>query len=108
MFIQKHSLIAPMSKLKKFLKPIYSLTFGYKLIFIYNINQKIFIFKLIYFQITKSFLPNMMKHNHGHIVTVSSIAGFIGGYRTTGYSTTKYATVGYHKSLFTELNVCCY
>lgn len=50
----------------------------------------------------------MMKHNHGHIVTVSSIAGFIGGYRTTGYSTTKYATVGYHKSLFTELNVCCY
>ncbi|XP_044005822.1 estradiol 17-beta-dehydrogenase 11-like [Aphidius gifuensis] len=59
---------------------------------------------LSHFWTTKSFLPNMMKNNHGHIVTISSMAGFIGGYRTTGYSTTKYATVGYHKSLFTELN----
>ncbi|KAF7993621.1 hypothetical protein HCN44_010216 [Aphidius gifuensis] len=62
---------------------------------------------LSHFWTTKSFLPNMMKNNHGHIVTISSMAGFIGGYRTTGYSTTKYATVGYHKSLFTELNGEC-
>lgn len=47
----------------------------------------------------------MMKNNHGHIVTVASIAGLVGNYNCTDYSATKFAAVGYHESLFAELKV---
>ena len=47
----------------------------------------------------------MMKNNHGHIVTVASVAGLLGTYNCTDYSATKFAAIGYHESLFTELKV---
>lgn len=47
----------------------------------------------------------MMKNNHGHIVTVASVAGLLGIYKCTDYSATKFAAIGYHESLFTELKV---
>lgn len=47
----------------------------------------------------------MMKNNHGHIVTIASVAGLVGNYNCTDYSATKFATVGYHESLFAELRV---
>lgn len=56
-------------------------------------------------QITKSFLKDMMKNNHGHIVTIASVAGLIGTYNCTDYSSTKFAAIGYHESLFAELKV---
>ncbi|OXU32099.1 hypothetical protein TSAR_002940 [Trichomalopsis sarcophagae] len=52
---------------------------------------------------TKSFLKEMMRENHGHIVTIASIAGLLGTYNCTDYSATKFAAIGYHESLFTEL-----
>lgn len=56
-------------------------------------------------QITKSFLKDMMKNNHGHIVTIASVTGLIGTYKCTDYSATKFAAIGCHESLFTELKV---
>ncbi|XP_001606597.1 short-chain dehydrogenase/reductase family 16C member 6 [Nasonia vitripennis] len=52
---------------------------------------------------TKSFLKEMMRENHGHIVTIASVAGLLGTYNCTDYSATKFAAIGYHESLFTEL-----
>ncbi|XP_044007193.1 estradiol 17-beta-dehydrogenase 11-like, partial [Aphidius gifuensis] len=60
---------------------------------------------LSHYWINKSFLKEMMKDNHGHIVTIASIAGMLGTYNCTDYSATKFAAIGYHESLFTELNV---
>ncbi|XP_012282893.1 short-chain dehydrogenase/reductase family 16C member 6 [Orussus abietinus] len=58
---------------------------------------------LSHYWITKSFLKDMMKENHGHIVTIASVAGLLGTYNCTDYSATKFAAIGYHESLFTEL-----
>ncbi|XP_011864295.1 PREDICTED: estradiol 17-beta-dehydrogenase 11 isoform X2 [Vollenhovia emeryi] len=60
---------------------------------------------LSHYWITKSFLKDMMKNNHGHIVTITSVAGLLGIYNCTDYSATKFATIGCHESLFTELKV---
>ncbi|XP_003399292.1 estradiol 17-beta-dehydrogenase 11 [Bombus terrestris] len=58
---------------------------------------------LSHYWITKAFMKDMMKNNHGHIVTVASVAGLLGTYNCTDYSATKFAAIGYHESLFTEL-----
>ncbi|KAL0102778.1 hypothetical protein PUN28_018223 [Cardiocondyla obscurior] len=60
---------------------------------------------LSHYWITKSFLKDMMKNNHGHIVTIASVAGLLGIYNCTDYSATKFAAIGCHESLFTELKV---
>lgn len=54
-------------------------------------------------QTVKSFLPEMMESNRGHIVTVASVAGLLGTYGCTDYSATKFACVGFHEALYTEL-----
>lgn len=70
------------------------------------INLSIYVFYLFIFpQITKSFLKDMMKNNHGHVVTIASVAGLLGIYNCTDYSATKFAAIGCHESLFTELKV---
>ncbi|XP_076291544.1 estradiol 17-beta-dehydrogenase 11 [Lasioglossum baleicum] len=60
---------------------------------------------LAHYWTTKAFLKDMMKNNHGHIVTVASVAGLLGTYKCTDYSATKFAAIGYHESLYTELKV---
>ncbi|XP_014480780.1 PREDICTED: estradiol 17-beta-dehydrogenase 11 [Dinoponera quadriceps] len=60
---------------------------------------------LSHYWIIKSFLKDMMKNNHGHIVTVTSVAGLVGNYNCTDYSATKFAAVGCHESLFAELRM---
>jgi short-subunit dehydrogenase len=34
--------------------------------------------RLFEMQILKAFLPSMLEHNHGHIVTIASGAGLVG------------------------------
>ncbi|XP_043270140.1 estradiol 17-beta-dehydrogenase 11-like isoform X2 [Venturia canescens] len=58
---------------------------------------------LAHYWIIKAFLKDMMKENHGHIVTIASVAGLLGTYNCTDYSATKFACIGFHESLFTEL-----
>ncbi|KAG5886617.1 hypothetical protein JTB14_037393 [Gonioctena quinquepunctata] len=58
---------------------------------------------LSHYWTVKAFLPDMMKHRNGHIVTVGSLTGLLGTYKCTDYSASKFATVGFHESLMTEL-----
>jgi len=48
--------------------------------------------------------PAMMKRGSGHIVNVSSVAGFMGIFGYTAYSSAKYAIVGYSEALRSELH----
>lgn len=52
----------------------------------------------------KHFLPSMIKNGRGHIVGISSIAGFIGTKYLTDYCASKFAVVGLMESLENELH----
>ena len=54
------------------------------------------------FWVTKAFLPEMIRRNQGHIVTISSAAGLIGTPMLTDYSATKSAAFGFDESLRME------
>ncbi len=48
--------------------------------------------------------PGMMERRSGHVVNVSSVAGFMGIFGYTAYSSAKYATMGYTEALRSELH----
>uniref|UniRef100_A0A8C9A2D6 Estradiol 17-beta-dehydrogenase 11 n=1 Tax=Prolemur simus TaxID=1328070 RepID=A0A8C9A2D6_PROSS len=58
---------------------------------------------LAHFWTTKAFLPAMMESNHGHIVTVASLAGHTAVPFLLAYCSSKFAAVGFHKGLTEEL-----
>jgi 3-dehydrosphinganine reductase len=51
----------------------------------------------------KAFLPGMLQRKSGHIVNISSIAGFLGVYSYTAYSASKFAVKGFTDALRVEL-----
>ncbi|KAF0559073.1 NADP-binding protein [Gigaspora margarita] len=56
------------------------------------------------FWTTKVFLPEMIKKNHGHIVTIASALGFIGMPQLADYCASKAALIGFHETLRRELD----
>lgn len=52
----------------------------------------------------REFLPKMIEKNHGHIVTIASVAGFIGVNGLADYCASKFGAVGFDESLRMELN----
>lgn len=54
--------------------------------------------------LTKSVLPSMIKHDLGHIATVSSLVGKFGSPMRSTYSASKHALHGFFDSLRAELN----
>ena len=56
-----------------------------------------------HFWTIKSFLPEMMNRNDGHIVAISSAAGFFGSARMIDYAASKFAVRGLMESLRLEL-----
>ncbi|CAH0564160.1 unnamed protein product [Brassicogethes aeneus] len=58
---------------------------------------------LSHYWTVKAFLPDMMRHKKGHIVTMGSLTGMLGTYKCTDYSASKHATIGFHESLWVEL-----
>lgn len=58
---------------------------------------------IAHFWTLKAFLPHMMTLNHGHIVTISSIAGRSPTARLVDYCASKYGALGLHESLAVEL-----
>lgn len=58
---------------------------------------------LAHFWTAKAFLPDMMKNNHGHIVTVASAAGHTVVPFLLAYCSSKFAAVGFHRALTDEL-----
>lgn len=54
--------------------------------------------------ITSLFLPDMLRRNTGHIVFLSSVAGFVPTSFETSYSVSKFALRGYGMALYGELS----
>lgn len=51
----------------------------------------------------KAFLPSMIENQHGHIVTVASMAGHVGINKLVDYCASKFAAVGFDEALRVEL-----
>ncbi|XP_012339338.1 epidermal retinol dehydrogenase 2 isoform X1 [Apis florea] len=56
-----------------------------------------------HFWTTKAFLPPMLEDNKGHIVSIASLAGFIGVPCLVDYCASKYAAIGFEQALHMEL-----
>lgn len=52
---------------------------------------------------SKAIAPGMMAQGSGHIVNISSVAGFMGIFGYTAYSSAKYAVMGFSEALRSEL-----
>lgn len=50
----------------------------------------------------KAFLPDMMRSNHGHIVTIASIMGELSAAGMSEYCMSKFAAVGLHEAVLRE------
>ena len=48
-------------------------------------------------------VPHMLKRGRGHIVNVSSVAGYLGIYGYSGYSAAKFAVMGFTEALRFEM-----
>lgn len=55
------------------------------------------------FWTARAFLPDMVKRNRGHIVTVASAAGLVGVSKLADYCASKFAAVGFDESLRVEM-----
>ncbi|KAJ9666415.1 hypothetical protein H2201_003337 [Coniosporium apollinis] len=51
----------------------------------------------------REFLPYMVQQNHGHIVTIASLASFMAHASNVDYACTKAATLAFHEGLAQEL-----
>lgn len=58
---------------------------------------------LAHFNLVKEFLPAMIERNHGHIVTVASMASFVTMNQNVSYSSSKAAALAFHEGLAQEL-----
>ncbi|XP_014371225.2 estradiol 17-beta-dehydrogenase 11 [Papilio machaon] len=60
---------------------------------------------LAHFWTVKAFLPHMIEHNNGHIVTIASMAGHVGVAKLVDYCSSKSAACGFDEALRLELEV---
>lgn len=60
---------------------------------------------IAHFWTVKAFLPTMIEKDHGHIVTIASMAGYVGIAKLIDYCSSKFAAVGFDEALRLELEV---
>ena len=65
--------------------------------------MNVFVLSVI-FQTLKAFMPHMIEKNHGHIVTIASLAGHLGMKGLVDYCASKFAAVGLDDALYHELH----
>ncbi|CAK9293908.1 unnamed protein product [Gordionus sp. m RMFG-2023] len=71
----------------------------------YNIQRVLAVNILAHMWTVKAFLPDMVDKDSGHIVTISSLAGLFGVNGLVDYSTSKFAAVGFHESIYSEMQI---
>lgn len=71
----------------------------------YLIERSFNVNVLSHFWTTKAFLPHMIEKDHGHIVTIASLAGHVGISKLVDYCSSKFAAVGFDEALRLELEV---
>ncbi|KAH8585598.1 hypothetical protein B0O99DRAFT_530415 [Bisporella sp. PMI_857] len=64
---------------------------------VFNVNL------IAHFLLIKEFLPAMIKRNHGHVMTIASMASFITGVQNVDYCCTKAGALAFHEGLTQEL-----
>ncbi|KAG6842050.1 hypothetical protein C0991_003576 [Blastosporella zonata] len=70
-----------------------------------DIQQTFGVNTLAHFWTLKAFLPSLIKNKSGHIVTISSVLGYVGAVNTSDYCASKAAVTSLHESLRYELDV---
>ncbi|KIW83625.1 hypothetical protein Z517_02871 [Fonsecaea pedrosoi CBS 271.37] len=68
-----------------------------------NITQTFEVNTISHFWTVKEFLPNMILENHGHIVTVASMASFAAMAGAVDYCCSKAAALAFHEGLAQEI-----
>lgn len=58
---------------------------------------------LAHFWLVREFVPDMIKKNHGHVVTIASLASFMVHAGNVDYASTKAAALAFHEGLSQEL-----
>lgn len=58
---------------------------------------------MAHFWLIREFLPYMVQQNHGHIVTIASLASFMAHASNMDYACTKAAALAFHEGLAQEL-----
>ena len=53
--------------------------------------------------VTRAVLPVMRRQRSGHLFTIASMGGYVGGSRGTAYAASKFAVAGFTESLALEL-----
>ncbi len=72
-----------------------------------TLNKVFQVNTISHWYMVQQFLPNMVKANKGHVVTVASIASFVALAKAADYSATKASALAFHEALNTELR-CIY
>ncbi|KAL4802611.1 hypothetical protein BDV18DRAFT_147000 [Aspergillus unguis] len=70
-----------------------------------KIRQTFEVNTVSHFLMVREFMPAMIKQNHGHIVTIASMASFIGLGDMVEYSCTKASALAFHEGLRQELKL---
>ena len=60
---------------------------------------------IAHFVMAREFLPAMIKKNHGHVVTIASMASFVVIPQSVDYGCTKASALAFHEGLSVELRV---
>ena len=68
-----------------------------------DINLTFKVNAFAHFYLTQQFLPHMIETNHGMIVTVASLAGYVTASSMVDYAASKAAAVSFHEGLTAEL-----
>jgi short-subunit dehydrogenase len=63
----------------------------------FNVNT------ISHFIMVKEFLPAMVKKNHGHVVTIASMASFFTFAQMVDYACSKASALAFHEGLHSEL-----
>ncbi|KAJ0416210.1 hypothetical protein BJY00DRAFT_304311 [Aspergillus carlsbadensis] len=70
-----------------------------------KIRQTFEVNTVSHFLMVREFMPSMIEKNHGHIITIASMASFIGLGDMVEYSCTKASALAFHEGLRQELRL---
>ena len=58
---------------------------------------------IAHFLMVREFVPHMIQQNHGHVVTIASLASFLSHAENVPYCCSKSAALAFHEGLAQEL-----
>lgn len=70
-----------------------------------NIRATFQVNTISHFWMVREFLPSMVSNNHGHVITVASMASFVALGEMVDYSCSKASALAFHEGLAQELRV---